>query len=366
MRTISPPSAIAVLSLGLSVGAMGCDPPGYAPFDRSALLSEVTTTLVLPAYEDAETTGAALSTATSALCDAPSTTTLSAAQAAWRDAVVAWRVTQPFAIDGSPAIAANYEANLTTEASIATIDQRIAGTDTIDTSYIMARGGQDKGYFALEYLLFAYPSFGARDDAQTLAALGDSRRCAYARFVAADIATTAAAARSDWDTSFARELTMPDGAPYAEPQTAVNALIDGIANAIDQTRDVRLGRPLGRTARAGGVESPYAGISVMLMEASLESAHHAWSMTPHSIDALLRSRNVALADGVEEDFASARAAITTLESPPLPVPFEAYVRGTDLGTGVAAYAELNDLQASLNADVSSTLGHNVFLRSDGD
>ena len=199
------PSGAFGVAVACTLGALACSGPTYPPYDRDLLLEETGTLVIVPAYEDAATASLALHDATRALCTSPDASSLSAARSAWHDAFVAWRTTTAFQF--GPASRLNLadlgssQGAITTAANESMIEANLAAATPahFDGPYLDALGGGSRGFHALEYLLYAYPGWtGTADDAMTLAALGDARRCEYATFVADHLARQTAAVRDAW------------------------------------------------------------------------------------------------------------------------------------------------------------------------
>ncbi|MFO0684529.1 MAG: imelysin family protein [Sandaracinus sp.] len=361
-----------------ALAAVACNGPSYPPYDRDVLLSETATLVIVPGYEDAATASAHLSDATTALCAAPDATTLAAARSAWRDAFVGWRRTTAYqfgpAAQMNLADVGSSQGAITTAANETLIESNLASATPahFDAAYVDALGGGSRGFHTLEYLLFAYPGWtGTSDDAMTLAALGDARRCEYATFVADHLARQTAAVRDAWSPAhgnFVATFTMTGGSnpQYSNDQAAVSALVGGVRDAVESTKVHRLGGPLGRSTSSAEIESPYAHASVASMRAAVDGAHDAWTVAEHSPDDFLRTRNTMLADEVIEYFDASDSTLAALESPPLASPFETYVAGSDHAAGDAAYDALGLLERELAGDVASTLGLSITSAADGD
>jgi putative iron-regulated protein len=359
---------VLALSLALSL-SLACE--GARAPDREALLRETAALIVLPGHEAAAADAARLETAVRVLCAAPTASALDDAQAAWLDAVLAWRRTRSYQLRNEPTIASTLEGELMTPADVAAIETHVASTEALDApGYVPALGGADKGYFALEYLLFGYPDFTAADDARTLAALAEPRRCTYVLALAADAAAVSDHARRIWGAdggNFVALFTSPvASSAYESPAYAADDLLSGIANAVDGTRDRSLGRPLGLLVHAAPVESPYAGASIALMRVTLDQTRTMWTLPPHGLDALLRARDAELADRVLTEMDAARAAIDALDSQPLGSAWASYVMGADHTAGNAAYDAVAEIETSFATDVASTLGFSVRIMVDGD
>ncbi len=366
VRVISWGLGSFLLFCGASLA--GCEPVGYPAYDRTQLLTEVTDSLIVPALHEQTTRATSLHTATTALCTTTNATTLAAARAAWVDALVAWNGTVAYQI--GPAATLDFEAHASWPADSVAIEAIVDGTDEINAHYVDTLGAPTRGFTTLEYLLFAYPGYTTADDAMTLTALGNTRRCMYAEWIADELARLATQLETAWSPSGGnfRDVFVNASDPntYTTPQAAVNALVSQVVEAIDQVRDDKVGTPLGLTTHTGGVQSPYAHASVAAMEACLRSASDAWLGTPHGLDAFLRTRNERLATSVSSEFTAAEAAVMGLESPPLTPAWESYATGATHTEGDAAYDRLQTLQTSLSTDVAATLGLSLVLPGDGD
>ncbi len=359
------------LSTAASLACPGCDGPSYPPYDRGALLRETADMVILPGIAASRASAADLHTSVGALCAAPDAGRLTAAREAWTTAFLAWRSTTAYHF--GPARDMNLGPELATwPTNVTAIEANVAATDAIDAHYVDALGAGSKGLSALEYLLFAYPGYTARDDAMTLAALGETRRCAYAVALADHVERVTGQLETAWSAGGGNYVGTfvnagnAGNTSFTSQQAAVDALVSQIREAVERTKVDRIGKPLGRTVATGGVESPYAHVSVASMQACVDGAHDAWTIAPHSPDAFLRTRNAALADEVLGQFAAASTALAALETPPLTPEWESYVSGADHAAGNAAYDALGLLERTLAGDVAATLGVSIVSAADGD
>lgn len=373
-------SVAATLALGafsFAVAGPACDTPSSPPYDRAALLRETTDMVIVPGYADAAARAATLHTRATALCapvatgDAPAMADLTTARDAWREALLAWQRTSPYQLGPT------HDMNLGPEIAsfppvLATIDANVAGASTIDAHFVDSQGAGAKGFYAIEYLLFAYPSYAEADDAMTLAALGDARRCAYLEALAEHLERITTRVSDAWSPSGGDYAGTFAGAgeagnvAYTTQQSAVEALVSEVRDAVEHVKNERLGMPLGLRTTDGPVESPYAGASVASMEAVLEGVDDVWTTAPHSLDAFLRSRNISLADRTLAQMRAGDDAVAALESPPLATPWERYVEGTDHAAGTTAYTQLTLLEQMYSGEIAATLGLSLTSSADGD
>ena len=85
--------AIGLLVFSLVVRAAACGNSNDTSATRSEVFTNLSRNVIVPAYEELETTTADLVTAVDALCASPSPANLTAAQDAWSDAWSAWNQT---------------------------------------------------------------------------------------------------------------------------------------------------------------------------------------------------------------------------------------------------------------------------------
>lgn len=357
-------SAIAACALVLGAWVAGCDGPSVPAYDRVELIREIGEEVIVPGYESVETESAALSDATSALCEAPSADTLSAARDAWRRTFLAWQRTMAFGF--GPA----RDMNLGPEMAFAptdpsAIEGQIAGTTEITATFVDGLGGTSKGIYALEYLLFA------EDGDATVTALTDARRCAYVGALADHVKRTSTRLADAWRPSGGNYVgTLEtagalDNVVYPQELSAISALIDELVMTAEAIKVDKISTPLGRldiAAMPDALESPYANASVEAMQANLAGVRAVWMSTEHNFDEYVRTRNPDLADAALSQLDAADAAIAAL-----PEPLAEYAAGTDHAARDAAYAALGTLHRTLGTDVGTTLGVMVgAFMNDGD
>ncbi len=360
-----PAVCLVVAGSALALAGSCNDTPQAPEYDRKALFAELASQVILTGYGAVAQDGAALQQATQALCAGPTGDTLTAARTAWRTVFLDWERTAAYRF--GPATDGNLGPEMAfSPTNPSAIEAEVSGTDAIDANAIDALGAGAKGFYALEYLLFA----GA--DA-TLSALGNARRCAYTAALADHVARTSQRLLNAWQTgggNYANTLTtagMAGNAVYPAELSAVSALITGLLTEIETVKDAKLGVPLGLSAKSHGVdpqtvECPYAHVSLEAMQANLASARAVWTGTTHTFDAYLRTRNPMLADQVLADLAAADGALAAV-----PSPFYDYVAGSDHSAGEAAHNQLTELVRIFSTDVSAALAVNLmFNANDGD
>lgn len=159
----------------------------------------------------------ALDKATAALCERTSQEHLDTARAAWRDAMLAWRTFEPLATgtDAKAAIDSGIADGPRIEAAVRQYTENPA---------LIGNGSADYGLPAIEYLFWG----DARAKAQQ-GRLVFKQRCAYAQWLAADVAKASAA--------------LSEGIQQAAPATSASAYADNLLTLIDTIASKRLGNP---------------------------------------------------------------------------------------------------------------------------
>ncbi len=226
----------------------------------------------------------ALAGATRTLEADASDANLKAAAAAYADAMLSWQraeVMQFGPLGRSPSPGAKdlrdpiYSWPLS---SRCLMEQAIVSRGYADPSFATASLVNTRGLGAEEYLLYftgtenGCPANAQINTSGAWAALGAAelrtRRAAYARVVAGDVATRAGALVAAWEPSggnFAGELARAGlgSAVFASDQSAFNAIVEGLFYLDDELKDLKIGKPLGlndcpQASCADAVEAPYS------------------------------------------------------------------------------------------------------------
>lgn len=344
-----------------------------AGFDRQAMLSNLTDTLIVPNHQALLDRVTELEAAMGALVADPNQAALDAAQEAWLAANLARMRVLTYRM--SPVLDTLMHNRLDTRPPrVAFIDDSIlAGDQDISVEYLDSIGSNAVGLGAMEYLLFD-PVGG---DSAVLAALTTGadaeRRRAYA-LALAEAATPKAAALLD--------VWLPGGGNYArafveadldegDVQGSINMLVNQMIADIEDVISDRLGKPGGYRSngavRPDLVESPYAGASLPRIIATLEAVQAAYTGGPGlGLDDYLdfvgaTHDDQPLSAAINDQFDRALAALRAIDGP-----LETAV-ATDLADVQAAYDEVLALLALVKGDMTNHLGVTItFNLNDGD
>jgi predicted lipoprotein len=245
-RTAALAAAAGLVVLGAALWSCSGGEDSFYPGPRRTMLSDLANYVILPGYERLTNEATALVDATSALETSPAATTLAGAQLAWRRTRAAWKQSEAFAIgpaetlrtaakiDFSPIRADRIESAI-----------RAGGTPTADS--IEELGANQKGFLAIEYLLFDPNG----DAAAALADLGDAHRRALVRALAENLRDEVTLLRDAWAPdggNFIHELVMAGKGSLEFPtvKSAVDELVNQLIFLSEEIADAQLLAALGR------------------------------------------------------------------------------------------------------------------------
>lgn len=385
-------SLVGALALAAVVAPVGC---GDAPDDDPQVTATLDAALadVGPVVEASLAAFAAqadaLRVATQALVIAPQgATERAAAQTAWIDAFLAWQVAElhqlgpagsSLAVEGGEDVRdAVYSWPTVNRCQVdqATHDEAYAASDFFDTALVPV-----VGLDALEVLLFAPEGLNgclasvAMNKDGTWAALGEAeiqaRRAAYADRLAERLVTQVGALRTawdpdgdDWSGKVARAGQGGD-TPFATRQDALDAILRALFYLETQTKDRKLGRPLGLVGCLDApcpeeAEARLAAVSVEAVAANVEgfAALYAGGDGTGFDDLLVEAGHDDVATAVDAALQAVRAAASA-EVPPLH-------EAVDDPAAEALFAAVKALTDLLKGDLTTALALRLPAESAGD
>ncbi|MDF2697958.1 MAG: Iron-regulated protein precursor [Labilithrix sp.] len=364
-------------SLGLVVLGAGavaaCRRDGADPPDRGKILADLSANVIVPVYTDAATQAKALEDALAPLRDAPTAEALTAARTAWKKARATWKVTDAFLFGPADDLALT-GGIIDTPADVTKVEALVTATTPLDAGSIAALGANQRGFGALEALLFDL----SRDDATMLAAFQAEghRRGTFAALVASDLRTKIDTVRAAWSqapTDYGVQLaTAGRGSTvYSSERQGVDAVVNALIAASEVLIAVRLAKPLGldktpAVAAPELIESPRSDASIDDILAVLDGIEMVY-LGRHG-----DASGLPLADAVAErspdtdtrlrsDLQKAREAVRAVPGPLR----TAVVERRD--PVIAAHAAVREVKRCLLTQVAGALGTSVgFNVTDGD
>ncbi len=330
------------------------------PFDRTAIMKQVSQTLILPAYTSMATDAEALSAAVNALKESPDEEKLLVAQQAWKKAKLQWKSAEAFAFGPIDDLFLTNAIDFW-PISINGVEQAIESYEN-QGDYLMAQGSNRKGLSALEHLLFAEGNEVILSKWQE-----DAKRSAYASLVAAQIAVDANAILKAWESEYQASF---DEDASNKAGSSMTLLANEMLYLLENAKQFKLGYPAGLITMSDPVpeqvEAYYAVISKECVANNLAMLEKVFNgNTGLGFDDYLNALNATpdtpLASTINAKFADCSNALEDIEEP-----LQAAIINSPNKVQVL-YQSLIELQNLLKADMMSQLGLVVvFGDTDGD
>lgn len=235
-----------------------------ADFDRVSLLTHLGKNLILPNYKDFQTKSESLNKKVDSFTVAPSGSSLSAAQDAFKEAFESWQKVSVYEL--GPAA----DANLQTELNIFPTDTGQINSNVRSGSYDLSlvSNAAAKGFPAIDYLLFG----SAGNDSLLLQLYttdsNAQNRKQYLSALASQIKEKAGTVTTAWSSSGGNYLNTFINASGTDVGSSVGLLINQLNQEIDFLKKEELGIPLGKfsmgTIYPAKTEAYYSGISAQL------------------------------------------------------------------------------------------------------
>lgn len=213
--------ALVLASLALVLGGCGGD-EGRAG-EEAAAVAGITETVAAPAFADLATDATALGERLDDFCADPGPATLDAARAAWREARLRWRATEPVWV--GPVSERRSEAVIDWPPDRDRIAELRDGGEPIDAERLTRVAASQRGLATIELLIFGREP--------------TPRACAYAAAAAAVAAEEARALAIDWG---------------AGPMLDTGMLVTGQLSFLRAAADMRLAAAASATDTAARAE----------------------------------------------------------------------------------------------------------------
>jgi predicted lipoprotein len=334
---------------------------------RSVVIAQLVDAVMVPGYQQVESSARALVTFLDALCAAPTPAALLAAQEAWRATNTAWNLTEAYrfgpAMDKASTVDYPIDPTKVTKLLAAT-----KPPTPFTARSLLALGADVRGLEAIELVLF---SPGAPADL-------DARRCSFAQAAAQVVARTATDVGAAWTDGaggarpFAEQMKAPgpDSSIMTEQQ-AITEIVNGSVTALGAVTDKRLGRasgevtgtPLPAETDAGAAHTAVADSSDILrsVQQVVGGTRDGAGTGTSGLQALIASQSGSTGSTLSAELAGAAEAIAAIPSPLASVP------PSDVASVKAANLRVRAARLIFRTEVASQLGVTLtFSDSDGD
>lgn len=239
-------------------------------FDRSEILKNVTSNLIMPTYENFDQTTNSLHSASQAFTENPSPETLAKLNEAWELSIKTWKRAEVYNFGPveSLVLVTAIDRWPTSERGI---EQAIEEYDGSDETLVRI-GSNRKGLPAIEYLLF-------HDEASViLEEFSDSNRRAYLNLLTEALTQHSSEILEEWNSGYADDFIKKTG---NEADAGITLLANELGYILQKVRMEKIEIPFGSQTegipRLQMLESVYANISKELIRENLISAQQTFN-----------------------------------------------------------------------------------------
>jgi predicted lipoprotein len=365
------PAIIVLIAMAAFQACKKSSSPSAAgsSFDRKAMLTNLSTNIIIPGYINFQASAVSLDSAITAFNASPDNGKLVNLQTIFKTTYQNWQSVSAF--DFGPATTENLRISINTfPADVTQINSNVS-TGNYNLATLTSLPAQ--GLPALDYLLFGT---GANNAAILTEYTTDSQaanRKAYLSAVSTLIKTKATNVLNAWKTTYPATFISADG-------TDVGSSIGQLTNQLNQDFEViknyEIGIPLGiqsmGTAFPTKVQAYYSQISVQLALLHIQSIENIYlgksakgvdglGFDDYLINANAQYNGGSLNDAIKAQFATAIAKLQAL-SDPLSTQIT-----SNTAAVTAAYTALQLLTVQLKTDMPSALGILItYGDTDGD
>ncbi len=292
-------------------------------FDDDAVISEFTSKVVIPKYEQFAGDTAALNQAIEAFVASPTEASLAAARQAWTATRISWEQTETFAF--GPAGSLGFDGAMDSwPVNQTDIEQVLAGSEPITAESVAQLQDTERGMHSIEYILFGTDASKAVSDFS-------DREQAYLLALGEDLNTSADALLASWTTGIegqpAYETVFAsagsaDNTVYPTTAAAGQELVSGIIDSLTEVGEEKLAAPFA-AQDTEGLESRFSAQTINDLKSNLQSAENGYfgqfpeagTKTDASISTYVAARDPALDKKVTDQFAAANSALNAVPTP---------------------------------------------------
>lgn len=292
-------------------------------FDKSKVISEFTSKVVIPNYEQFADNATALNQAIETFATAPSEESLKAARNAWTAIRVSWEQTETFAF--GPAGSLGLDGAMDSwPVNQTDIDQILASSDPITPESVAQLQDTERGMHAIEYLLFG---------TEANKALGDfsDREKQFLQALTQDLNTSAITMLDSWKTGVEGQPAYQtvfakageaDNAVYPTTAAAAQELVTGIIDSLTEVGEEKLEAPF-KAQNTEGLESRFSAQTINDLKSNLQSAANGYlgefpsanTQAETSVSTYIAELNPALDEKVKDQFEAADSALNAVPTP---------------------------------------------------
>lgn len=333
-------------------------------FDRKAMLTNISTNIIIPAYTAFQADAVNLDAAVTAFVASPDAIKLTTLQDAFKTTYQQWQATSVFEFGPAEQILLRVNTN-TYPANVTQINANIT-SNTYNPVLIANLAA--KGLPALDYLLFGTGADNTAILAQYTTDSQAGNRKTYLAALSAELKANATTVLNGWSTYKATFINA-DG---TDTGSSTGLLVNQLIQDYENLKNYEIGIPAGVQSQGAThpefVQAYYSKISLQLAKLHLQSAQNIYmGKDGLGLDDYLTKINARYKDGsalnttITTQFNTATAKLNTLTDP------LAQNISSNAGAVTSTYTELQKLTVLLKTDMTSSLGILItFGDNDGD
>lgn len=328
-------------------------------FTKSAMLEELARQVIVPAYSNFAVRCRDLNAATDALNETPNAATLDQAQAAWSNAMLAWRPAQ--VVRSGPLLDQDILSRIHFwPIRRQSVEKVLRDTRPINETYVAELGAPAVGLCALEFLLFDLKG----GDDTVLASFNGSqaeRRKVYLHALTTDLVRQAERVVNEWTKATGYEEKF-----ISSGQESVNLVVNDLLQAVEVATEERLKYALdlheNKLLKPEFIQGAAAGISQRSVSEVIRGAQRLYlGNGGFGLVSQLRQIQSPVVTRIEAQFGTALKSLNALGAP-----LEKALL-SDRTAVSRAYDECKKLEVMLKVEMASALGVTLtFNSTDGD
>lgn len=265
--------AVAWFVVSLSSCRDTSNPSLSSGFDRTTMLREISTSLIIPSYRETQTAVSRLQTSVQAFTQSPSTSTLQTAQSSWLEAYRAFLRSSPYDFGPAESAFGTLRENVGVFPANPQLTEQYINEARFDLNNF---NRNTRGFHGVEYLLFALP---AQETVTRFSAAAGANRRQYLTAITNDLKTRIDAVANAWlSGGYQAQFISNNGTSIG---SSTSMLFNEFVKSFEEAKNFKVALPLGRrpgqtTALPQNVEGVYSGQSLDFLKLHLATIENIW------------------------------------------------------------------------------------------
>ncbi|MFT5972810.1 MAG: hypothetical protein ACJAZC_002242 [Cryomorphaceae bacterium] len=266
---------VVLLGFLTSVAFVSCDDdnanmPG-SDFDRKALLESIGTNLIVPNFEDLQSSVNSLSETTNGFTQNTNEQNLITMRTAWKQAVIDHQHCSAFGFGPAELLLGPYATVL----GVFPVSEEKIEANMLNPNFDLPNSfDRDvRGFYTVEYLIYG----DGLSDAEVVAGF-DQNRKDYLLLILSELKSSFDNIASEWNNSYLQSFIESDGTSAG---SSISLYYNAFIRDYENLKNFKVELPAGLSAGQPGadgslVEAYYSGISSELIEAHYENSKNCW------------------------------------------------------------------------------------------